>query len=70
MRQQQALSQVLDELVSAIEMRDVADPDSYDWTVDARIRTLERRLVDLRRAERDPYVIVIEEESPALAGMF
>lgn len=70
MRQEQGLSQVLDELVNAIELRDGADPDSHDWTVDERIRNLERRLVDLHRAERPPYVVTIEDETAALAGMF
>jgi hypothetical protein len=70
LRQEQGLSQVLDELVSAIELRDDADPDSRDWTVELRIRSLERRLVDLHRAERPPRIIVVEEESSAPAGMF
>jgi hypothetical protein len=70
LRQEQGLSQVIDELVSAIELREGSDPDSRDWTVETRIRTLERRLVDLHRAERSPYAVVIEEEPAVLAGMF
>jgi hypothetical protein len=66
----QGLSQVIDELVSAIELREGADPDSRDWTIETRIRTLEWRLVELHRAERQPYAVTVEDETPALAGMF
>ena len=70
MRQEQSLSGVLDELVGAIELRDDGDPDSHDWTIEARIRVLERRLAEVYRAERRPYTIRIEDDTPALAGMF
>jgi hypothetical protein len=63
------LTQLLDELVSAIVQRDDADPDSRDWTIDERIRLLERRLVEIHRAER--FVAAErDDERAALAGMF
>jgi hypothetical protein len=45
------LATLLDELITAIELRDESDPDSHDWTIDARVRRLERRLVLIRRTE-------------------
>ncbi len=45
------LATLLDELVTAIELRDESDPDSHDWAIDARVRRLERRLVLLHRTE-------------------
>jgi len=56
------LATLLDELVTAIELRDESDPDSHDWTIDARVRRLERRLVLIHRTEwpsslsRDPQL--------------
>ena len=70
MRHGQGLSQVIEELVSAIELREGADPDCRDWTVETRIRNLERQLVEVHRAERRPDAVRIEDETPALAGMF
>ena len=64
------LATLLDELIIAIEQRDEGDPDSHDWTIDARVRRLERRLVLLRRTEwpsslmRDP-----EAQDRVLAGV-
>jgi hypothetical protein len=64
------LATLLDELVTAIEQRDESDPDSHDWTIDARIRRLERRLVLLRRTQW-PRALVRESERPdrVLAGV-
>jgi hypothetical protein len=64
------LATLLDELVTAIEQRDESDPDSHDWTIDARVRRLERRLVLLRRTEW-PSSLMREPERPdrVLAGV-
>jgi len=70
MSQQQILASVLEELVGAIELRDASDPDSHDWMIEARIRTLERRLVEVHRIERTPYAMRTEDDAPALVGMF
>ena len=70
MRHEQGLVEVIEELVSAIELRELADLDSRDWTVETRIRTLERRLVELHRAERPQDAVMLEDGAPALAGMF
>jgi hypothetical protein len=71
MHRETGLSQLLDELVSAIELRDGSDTDSHDWAIDARIRVLERRLVELHRSERAITVMVErDDERAALAGMF
>jgi len=64
------LATLLDELITAIEQRDESDPDSHDWTIDARVRLLERRLVLIRRTEW-PRSLVREPEAPdrVLAGV-
>jgi hypothetical protein len=40
---------LLDELVGAIELRECGDPDGRDWSVEARIRRLEQRLLTEHR---------------------
>lgn len=41
--------ELLDELVAAIELRECGDPDGRDWSLDARIRRLEHRLMEQHR---------------------
>jgi hypothetical protein len=36
----------LEELIHAIELRECGDPDGADWATPARIRDLERRLLE------------------------
>src|ERR1044071_3387920 len=55
------LATLLDELVTAIELRDESDPDSHDWAIDARVRRLERRLVLLHRTEC-PHAVLRDAE--------
>ena len=37
---------LLEELIHAIELRECGDPDGPDWATPARIRDLERRLLE------------------------
>ena len=64
------LATLLDELVTAIELRDESDPDSHDWAIDARVRHLERRLVVIHRTEW-PHALLRASERPdrVLAGV-
>lgn len=41
--------ELLEELLSAIELREDGDPDVRDWAIEARIRRLERQLLERRR---------------------
>jgi hypothetical protein len=49
MRTVETYDELLDELVSAIELREVSDPDARDWSVESRIRRLELALVERHR---------------------
>jgi hypothetical protein len=62
---------LLDELVTAIQMRDESDPDSHDWTLDARVRHLERQLVVLHRTDWPRTLVPATGRSvaPILAGI-
>ncbi|HET7725708.1 MAG TPA: hypothetical protein VFK54_00135 [Candidatus Limnocylindrales bacterium] len=70
------LDAVLEELVAAIEERDLGDPDAVDWSVGVRIRRLERDLVaayredaDLRRRVRERQDRLRADDPTALAGI-
>ena len=41
--------ELIEELVSAIELRECGDPDGRDWSVDTRIRRLEQALLEQHR---------------------
>ena len=41
--------ELIQELVSAIELRECGDPDGRDWSVDTRIRRLEQALLEHHR---------------------
>jgi len=47
------LAALLDDLVAAIEEREIGDPDAGDWLVGRRIRRLERDLVVAYRTDPD-----------------
>jgi len=47
------LAALLDDLVAAIEEREIGDPDAGDWLIATRIRRLERDLVLAYRTNPD-----------------
>jgi len=53
MERSRPLSALIDDLVAAIEERDIGDPDAGDWLIGTRIRRLERDLVMAYRTDPD-----------------
>jgi hypothetical protein len=57
MQSDRTLDLLIDELVAAVEERECADPDGRDWRVEARIRRLERTLLETYRLLPRPMEI-------------
>ena len=63
-RDRETFEQLLVELLGAIEQRECSDPDSRDWFVDARIRRLEREILEVSRFM--PHLVPRREPVDAL----
>jgi hypothetical protein len=69
MIRENALAELLDDLVTMVELREIHEPDAPDWTVEARIRRLERELALAYRAEYPPRAPADDPAAPRLAGV-
>jgi hypothetical protein len=56
--------ELIEELVSAIELRECGDPDGRDWTVDSRIRRLEQALLEQHRWRPSRTAMTTGEATP------